>query len=55
MPGITGLWQVSGRSRLGTLDMLRFDLEYVDNWSLSSDLRILLETPITVVRGDGAR
>jgi lipopolysaccharide/colanic/teichoic acid biosynthesis glycosyltransferase len=54
-PGITGLWQVSGRSTLGTLDMLRLDLEYVDTWSLSRDLQILARTLPTVVRGDGAR
>jgi lipopolysaccharide/colanic/teichoic acid biosynthesis glycosyltransferase len=54
-PGITGLWQVSGRSRLDTLDMLRLDLEYIDTWSLRSDLRILARTLPAVVRGDGAR
>jgi lipopolysaccharide/colanic/teichoic acid biosynthesis glycosyltransferase len=54
-PGITGLWQVNGRSRVGTLDMLRFDLEYVDTWSLSTDLRILLRTLPVVIFGDGAR
>jgi lipopolysaccharide/colanic/teichoic acid biosynthesis glycosyltransferase len=54
-PGITGLWQVRGRSRLTTLDMLRLDREYVDNWSLWTDVRILVETVPTLVRGDGAR
>lgn len=54
-PGITGLWQVNGRSRVGTLDMLRMDLEYVDTWSLSKDLQILVRTFPVVVRGDGAR
>jgi lipopolysaccharide/colanic/teichoic acid biosynthesis glycosyltransferase len=54
-PGITGLWQVSGRSHLTTPDMLRLDLEYVDNSSLALDFRILVETIPTLVRGDGAR
>jgi lipopolysaccharide/colanic/teichoic acid biosynthesis glycosyltransferase len=54
-PGITGLWQVSGRSTLGTLDMLRLDVEYVDTWSLGMDLRILMRTLPVLVRGDGAR
>jgi lipopolysaccharide/colanic/teichoic acid biosynthesis glycosyltransferase len=54
-PGITGLWQVSGRSMLSTLDMLRLDLEYADNWSLAQDVSILLRTIPTLLRGDGAR
>jgi lipopolysaccharide/colanic/teichoic acid biosynthesis glycosyltransferase len=53
-PGITGLWQVSGRSNLATPDMLRLDLEYVDNSSLAMDVRILVGTIPTLVRGDGA-
>lgn len=55
LPGITGLWQVSGRSTLGTLEMLELDLEYVDTQSFGSDLRILLMTVPTLLRGDGAR
>jgi lipopolysaccharide/colanic/teichoic acid biosynthesis glycosyltransferase len=54
-PGITGLWQVSGRSRLGTPDMLRLDVEYVDRWSLGLDLSILVRTVPVLLRGDGAR
>jgi len=54
-PGITGLWQVSGRSMLSTLDMLRLDLEYADTWSLALDVRILVRTVPTLLRGDGAR
>ena len=54
-PGITGLWQVRGRSRLTTLDMLQLDREYVDNWSFWTDVRILVETVPALVRGDGAR
>ncbi len=54
-PGITGLWQVRGRSHLSTADMLRLDLEYVDTCSVALDLRILLQTIPVVLRGDGAR
>jgi lipopolysaccharide/colanic/teichoic acid biosynthesis glycosyltransferase len=54
-PGLTGLWQVSGRSRLGTPDMLRLDVEYVDSWSLGLDLSILVRTLPVLLRGDGAR
>ena len=54
-PGITGLWQVSGRSLLSTPDMLRLDLEYVDRYSIWLDIKILCKTLPTVVRGDGAR
>jgi lipopolysaccharide/colanic/teichoic acid biosynthesis glycosyltransferase len=54
-PGITGLWQVSGRSRLSTPEMLRLDVEYVDSRSLRLDVLILIRTIPTIVRGDGAR
>jgi lipopolysaccharide/colanic/teichoic acid biosynthesis glycosyltransferase len=54
-PGLTGLWQVRGRSTVGTLDMLRMDLEYVRNRSLRGDLTILLATVPALFRGDGAR
>lgn len=53
-PGITGLWQVSGRSNLPWAEAVRLDQEYVDNWSLALDLRILLLTVRAVVRGHGA-
>jgi exopolysaccharide biosynthesis polyprenyl glycosylphosphotransferase len=53
-PGITGLWQVSGRSRLRFDDMVRLDLKYAQAWSLWLDLRILLQTPRAVLTGDGA-
>ncbi|RXZ86108.1 sugar transferase [Agromyces atrinae] len=53
-PGMTGLWQVSGRSKLAWEDALRLDLYYVENWSLTNDLAILLQTVRVVVRpGDG--
>ena len=53
-PGITGLWQVSGRSNLNFEEWMTLDLEYVDNWSLQLDLRILLRTIPVVLRGTGA-
>lgn len=54
-PGLTGLWQVSGRSKLGTLDMLRLDVDYARNRSLQGDIAILLRTIPALLRGDGAR
>jgi lipopolysaccharide/colanic/teichoic acid biosynthesis glycosyltransferase len=54
-PGMTGLWQVSGRSTMGTLEMLRLDLNYVRHQTLRGDLAILARTVPVVVRGDGAR
>jgi lipopolysaccharide/colanic/teichoic acid biosynthesis glycosyltransferase len=53
-PGITGLWQVAGRSRVGFDDMVRLDLRYARAWSLWLDLKILFETPRAVVSGNGA-
>jgi exopolysaccharide biosynthesis polyprenyl glycosylphosphotransferase len=53
-PGMTGLWQVNGRSRLSWEDAVRLDLYYVENWSISLDLAILLRTAAAVVRGTGA-
>src|SRR5258707_2509744 len=53
-PGITGLWQVSGRSDLTWDDSVRLDLRYVENWSLMLDLQILWKTLSAVVRGSGA-
>jgi lipopolysaccharide/colanic/teichoic acid biosynthesis glycosyltransferase len=54
-PGLTGLWQVSGRSTMGTLEMLELDLAYVRGWSFWSDLGILLRTVPALLRGHGAR
>jgi len=54
-PGITGLWQVSGRNRLTFDEMVRIDLYYIENWSLWLDLKIILLTLPAVFRGDGAR
>jgi lipopolysaccharide/colanic/teichoic acid biosynthesis glycosyltransferase len=53
-PGLTGLWQVSGRSGLNFEEMVVFDLAYIQNWSLSLDLSILLRTLPAVVSGGGA-
>ena len=53
-PGITGLWQVNGRSRVPFDDMVRLDLKYATTWSLWLDLKILLRTPQAVFSGDGA-
>jgi len=53
-PGITGLWQVSGRSRTCFDDMVRLDLRYSQSWSLWLDLKILLATPLAIIAGDGA-
>lgn len=53
-PGITGLWQVTGRSRVGFDEMVRLDLSYARSWSLWLDIKILLQTPGAVISGDGA-
>jgi lipopolysaccharide/colanic/teichoic acid biosynthesis glycosyltransferase len=53
-PGITGLWQVNGRSRVTFDDMVRLDLQYARTWSPWMDIKILLRTPAAVVLGEGA-
>jgi lipopolysaccharide/colanic/teichoic acid biosynthesis glycosyltransferase len=53
-PGITGLWQVSGRSRVKFDDMVRLDLQYARNWSPWMDVKILVRTPSAVVLSEGA-
>lgn len=53
-PGITGLWQVAGRSRVTFDEMVRLDLRYATSWSLWLDIIILLQTPRAVVTGQGA-
>jgi lipopolysaccharide/colanic/teichoic acid biosynthesis glycosyltransferase len=53
-PGITGLWQVNGRSRVRFDDMVRLDLKYARSWSLWLDIKILLRTPRAMFSGDGA-
>jgi lipopolysaccharide/colanic/teichoic acid biosynthesis glycosyltransferase len=52
-PGVTGLWQVAGRHRLSFDDLVRYDLFYIENWSLSMDLLILLRTIPTVLLHSG--
>jgi len=53
-PGLTGLWQVSGRSRTSFDDMVRLDLRYVDNWSLWLDIKIIFKTFRAVLSAEGA-
>jgi lipopolysaccharide/colanic/teichoic acid biosynthesis glycosyltransferase len=53
-PGITCLWQINGRSNVRFKEWMRMDLEYIDNWSLGLDLKILLKTIPAVLRGEGA-
>lgn len=53
-PGLTCLWQISGRSNIGFDDWVTLDLRYIDEWSLGMDLRILLGTFPAVIRGTGA-
>ncbi len=53
-PGITGLWQVSGRSNLTFDEMVMLDIYYAENWSLGLDLRIMLRTVPQLIFGDGA-
>ena len=53
-PGLTGLWQVSGRSDLSFDEMVKLDLYYAENWSLAFDLKIVLLTIPAVLKGQGA-
>ncbi len=53
LPGVTGLWQVSGRNHLSFEDMIRLDVQYLENWSLATDLKILARTMPELVRGGG--
>jgi exopolysaccharide biosynthesis polyprenyl glycosylphosphotransferase len=54
LPGITGLWQISGRSNLGFDDMVRLDFFYLEHWSVWLDVTILARTPAAVLSGRGA-
>lgn len=55
-PGITGLWQISGRSDIKEFDeVVKLDLDYIDNWSLVLDFKIILKTIAVVFRGSGAK
>jgi lipopolysaccharide/colanic/teichoic acid biosynthesis glycosyltransferase len=53
-PGMTGLWQVSGRVESSFSDYVRFDLFYIQNWSLTLDLSILIRTLRAVISKEGA-
>jgi len=53
-PGLTGLWQVTGRSSVKFDEMVRLDLRYATSWTLLLDLKILLRTPLAVIKGAGA-
>src|SRR6266496_3825607 len=52
-PGLTGLWQVSGRNRLPFEEMVRLDLFYIENWSLLLDLKIIMRTGFVILGGEG--
>jgi len=54
MPGLTGLWQVSGRSNTSYDERVNLDMQYIDNWSIFMDIKILLKTIPAVMKGDGA-
>ena len=54
LPGITGLWQIRGRSDLDFHQMVQLDMQYIENWSLGLDMLILLKTPASVLVGKGA-
>ncbi len=54
-PGITCIWQVSGRNEVDFDTWMRLDLEYIDNWSLFLDLKLLMKTVPVVIAGSGAR
>lgn len=53
-PGLSGLWQVSGRSRLSFEDMVKLDIYYAEHWTIWLDFKIMLRTPMVVLKGDGA-
>ncbi len=54
MPGLTGPWQVGGRSEVDYSHMVKLDIDYIDNWSLMRDIRIILRTVVVVLMGRGA-
>ncbi len=53
-PGLTGYWQVYGRQRVDYAERVRMDIFYIQNWSLALDLKLLLLTPMRVLKGTGA-
>jgi exopolysaccharide biosynthesis polyprenyl glycosylphosphotransferase len=54
LPGITCTWQINGRNGVSFREWMKMDMEYIDNWKISNDLKILLKTIPTVIRGKGA-
>jgi lipopolysaccharide/colanic/teichoic acid biosynthesis glycosyltransferase len=54
MPGLTGLWQVSGRSDTTYDQRVTLDMQYIHKWSIWTDIKILFRTPLVIIRGDGA-
>lgn len=55
-PGLTGLWQISGRSEIVDFDeVVKLDLEYIDNWTLGLDIKILFRTIWVVLAGRGSK
>jgi lipopolysaccharide/colanic/teichoic acid biosynthesis glycosyltransferase len=54
LPGLTGLWQVGGRSDLDSAGMVRLDLDYIASWSIALDIRIICRTVVVVLNGRGA-
>jgi lipopolysaccharide/colanic/teichoic acid biosynthesis glycosyltransferase len=53
LPGLTGLWQISGRARLSFEKMIELDFRYIDAWSFRSDLEILARTALMLLTGRG--
>jgi lipopolysaccharide/colanic/teichoic acid biosynthesis glycosyltransferase len=53
-PGLTGYWQISGRQEVDYAERVRMDVHYVQNWSIWLDMKIILKTPLTVLRREGA-
>lgn len=53
-PGLTGYWQVNGRQDVNYEERIRMDVHYIQNWSLGLDMRILMKTPLKVLRREGA-
>jgi lipopolysaccharide/colanic/teichoic acid biosynthesis glycosyltransferase len=53
-PGITGIWQVEGRSRTSFDDMVRMDINYIRRWSVMMDLKLILKTPFSMLSAKGA-
>ena len=56
IPGLTGLWQISGRSRVKDFDqVVKLDMQYIDNWSILLDIKIILLTVGVVIKGKGSQ